>query len=113
MIKKFKHFILESNTDHSIIDAKIEELSDLLKNSSNKTDLMYQWEDDKETELIIDFLIDDVSYRYEFELDDLFLIKIIGNEIDYTKKTSSVDSGMDIIEKDIQKILKIEENKKL
>ena len=109
MIKKFSHYILESK-DNSIIDAKLDELSDLLKNSSNKTDLMYQWEDEEESELIINFMIDNKSYRYEFELDDLFLIKIIENKIDYTKKVSSIDEGMDMIEKETQDIINVNED---
>lgn len=110
MIKKFDTFIKESKNQSSVIDEKMSELSDLIKNSTNETDFMYQWEDEEEMELVINFVIDSSSYRFEFDIDDLFLIKIVGNKIDYTKKVSSIEDGLDMIEKDIQKITGIEES---
>lgn len=109
MIKKFDTFIKESKNQSSVIDEKMSELSDLIKNSTNETDFMYQWEDEEEMELVINFVIDKSSYRFEFDIDDLFLIKIIGNKIDYTKKVSSIEDGLDMIEKNIQEITGIEE----
>jgi hypothetical protein len=110
MIKKFDTFIKESKDQSSVIDEKMSELSDLIKNSTNDTNFMYQWEDKEEMELVINFVIDESSYRFEFDIDDLFLIKIVGNKIDYTKKVSSIEDGLDMIEKDIQKITGLEES---
>jgi hypothetical protein len=111
MIKKYLNFINESK-DSDNINAKMQELSDLLKNSTNGSDLMYQWEGDNDNELIVNFVIDDNPIRFEFEIDDLFMMKIVGNKIDFSKKVSSVDEGLSMIEKEIQQLIGVMEDRK-
>ena len=62
--------------------------------------------------MIINFNDDNVSIRYEFDIDDLYITKFAGETIDFEQPVSSIDEGLDIIEKDIQMILNISEKVK-
>ena len=81
MIKKWNQFIREFvENSNSVVDAKMQELSDLINSISDNDpnqNLIYEWENKNDHELIINFNDDNVSIRYEFDIDDLYLTKII------------------------------------
>lgn len=114
MIKKWKEFIKEEFIDNSesIIDIKMQEINDLIGSISdeNSQNLIYEWENKKEHELIVNFTKDDLSIRYEFDIDNLYIVKFAGDSIDFEQPVGSIDEGLDIIEKDIHLILNISEN---
>ena len=116
MIKKWNQFIREFVEDsNSIVDAKMQEISDLINSiSDNDPDqnLIYEWENKNDHELIINFNDDNVSIRYEFDIDDLYLTKFAGETVDFEQPVGSIDEGLDIIEKDLQMILNISEKVK-
>ena len=113
MIKKWNQFIREFvENSNSVVDAKMQELSDLINSISdndNSQNLIYEWENKNDHELIINFNDDNVSIRYEFDIDDLYLTKFAGETVDFEQPVGSIDEGLDIIEKDIQLILNISE----
>lgn len=96
----------------SNIDGKMQELSDLISQYSDGSDITYQWESKTDEGLIINFLYDDKSIRYEFDIDDLILTKIIDEEIEFREDLNSIEEGLDIIEKDIYLSLGIAESKR-
>jgi len=108
MIKKWKEFIKEEFIDNSesIIDIKMQEINDLVGSISdeNSQNLIYEWENKKEHELIVNFTKDDLSIRYEFDIDNLYIVKFAGGSIDFEQPVQSIDEGLDIIEKDIHLI---------
>lgn len=112
MVKSWREFIKEEFIENSdnVIDAKMEELSDLISNLSDGNNIMYQWESKENSELIINFLFNDLSIRYEFDIENLELSKIVGENVDFNTKVSSIDEALDIIEKDVHNILGISEN---
>ena len=112
MVKSWQEFIKEEFIENSdnVIDAKMEELSDLISNLSDGNNIMYQWESKENSELIINFLFNDLSIRYEFDIENLKLSKIVGENVDFNTKVSSIDEALDIIEKDVHNILGISEN---
>jgi hypothetical protein len=113
MIKKYNQFIREFiENSNSIIDVKMQELNDLIGSISdeNSQNLIYEWENKKEHELIVNFTKDDLSIRYEFDIDNLYIVKFAGDSIDFEQPVQSIDEGLDIIEKDIHLILNISEN---
>jgi hypothetical protein len=116
MIKKWKEFIKEEFIDNSesIIDIKMQEINDLVGSISdeNSQNLIYEWENKKEHELIVNFTKDDLSIRYEFDIDNLYIVKFAGDSIDFEQPVQSIDEGLDIIEKDIHLILNISEKAK-
>lgn len=91
------------------IEGKLEELNDLIT-SETDSEFSYQWEDDNNDKLIINFLLKDTAYRYEFNLHNMDLTKVVDNEIEFTKSVNDENDGFDIIEKSIKKILKISES---
>jgi hypothetical protein len=113
MIKNWNQFIREfiENSDN-LIDAKMSELNDLISNVSDGTNIMYQWENKDNHELIINFLFNDMSVRYELDIDGLNLSKFANDVLDFNESIESIDEALDIIEKDIHNILGISEAKK-
>lgn len=111
MIKKWNEFIREfvENSDN-IIDIKMTELKELIDSVSEGHNLLYEWENKDNHEIIINFNWDDLSIRYEFNIDDMFIIKIANEQIDFEESVGSIDEALDIIEKDIHNIIGISES---
>jgi len=111
MIKKWTQFIKEfvDESGNDIIDVKMHELKDLVDNASDGQNILYEWESKDDHQLLINFTIDEKSIRYEFDIDDLILTKISNNEVEFQENLETVDEGLEIIEKDIQNILGINE----
>ena len=116
MIKKWQEFIKEEFIDNSesVIDVKMQELHDLIGSigDENSQNLIYEWENKGDHELIVNFSKDDLIIRYEFDIDDLYISKFAGDSLDFEQPVESVDEGLDIIEKDIHMILNISERVK-
>lgn len=110
MIKSWSEFIREfvENSDN-VIDAKMEELNDLISNLSDGNNIMYQWENKDNSELVVNFLFNDLSVRYELNIKDLKITKVVGESVDFSTEIGSIDEALDIIEKDIHNILGISE----
>ena len=112
MIKKYNQFIREFlQNSSSIVDAKMQELKDLIDGVSDGQNMIYEWENKEDHQLSINFSTDDLSVKYEFDIDELTVSKIVGEVTDFTTKVESIDEGLDVIEKDIQLILGISEHK--
>jgi hypothetical protein len=112
MIKKWAEFIKEDldmdNT--SYLDTKMQEIKDMLANIADGKTLIYEWENKNDHELSISFTTDELSIKYEFDIDDLTVSKVVGDTVDFTSDVESVDKGIEVIENDIHSILGIEEN---
>ena len=112
MIKKFNEFIREfiENSD-SLIDAKMSELKDLIDNvSTNGQNIIYEWKNKNDHELVINFTFEELVIRYEFDIDSLFVSKFVGDVVDFKQDVTSRDEGLEIIEKDIYMVLDINES---
>lgn len=113
MIKKWNEFIKEfvNSSINDLIDSKMNELKDLVSNMTEDTEeLMYQWENKDNSELIINIIFNGTAIRYEFNIKNMNLLKIENEYILMNVDVSSVEEGLEIIEKDIQKIVGISEN---
>jgi hypothetical protein len=110
MIKNWSQFIREfiENSDN-LIDVKMTELNDLVSGVSDGTNIVYQWENKDNHELVINFLFNGISVRYEFDIDSLNLSKFANDVLDFRESIDSIDEALDIIEKDIHNILGISE----
>jgi len=112
MIKKWNQFIREFvNNPDSLIDAKMQELKDLVNSVSDGQNMIYEWENKEDHQLSVSFSTGELSVKYEFDIDDLYITKTAGDVIDFETNVESMDEGLDMIEKDIQSILGISENK--
>lgn len=105
-IKKFFEF----KHNHSFIDSKLEEFEDLIKSFTNGKNLFYEWENRDDHEVIINFELDGDFYRYELDIDDLILTKVVGDEVIFSEEVIDLDEGLDIIEKDIHDIIGVTES---
>jgi hypothetical protein len=94
-----------------IIDAKMEEISDLISGFSDKNNIMYRWQSNDNSELIINFDMNGKLFRYEFNILNLTIDKYIDNEKADSIDLKSIDEGLDYIDVDIHKILGVKENK--
>ena len=112
MIKKWNEFIREFVESENFIDAKMQELKDLVDSATDGNNIIYEWENKDDHELTVTFSTGDLSIRYDFDIDDLRVIKTAGNNIDFQTSVESIEEGLDIIEKDIQSILGISERVK-
>jgi len=108
-LKMFKEFV--ENQDH-LIDAKMSELKDLISSVSDGHHVIYEWENNDDHVLIINFIYDESSIRWEFDIDDLLITKIIDDEVVFSDLLGSIDEALEIIEKDIYMILGVSESKK-
>jgi hypothetical protein len=106
-IKLFREFI--ENNDN-IIDIKMQELKDLIDGMSDQS-IVYEWENKSDHEVVVNFTYNDLSIRYEFDVDQMYVAKFVGDTTDFQTDVESIDEGLDVIEKDIQGILGISENK--
>jgi hypothetical protein len=106
-IKLFREFI--ENSDN-VIDSKMQELKDLIDGLSDNS-IVYEWENKSDHEVVVNFTYNDLSVRYEFDIDQMYVAKFVGDVTDFQTYVGSIDEGLDIIEKDIQGILGISENK--
>jgi hypothetical protein len=106
-IKLFREFI--ENSDN-VIDSKMQELKDLIDGLSDNS-IVYEWENKSDHEVVVNFTYSDLSVRYEFDIDQMYVAKFVGDVTDFQTYVESIDEGLDIIEKDIQGILGISENK--
>jgi len=110
MIKKYNEFIrefVETGSD-SVLDAKMQEIKELVDSIGGQA-FMYEWENKNDHELFVNFTSNELVLRYEFDIDDLMLKKIASNVVDFETAVSSIDEGLDIIEKDIHSILGVSE----
>jgi hypothetical protein len=110
MIKKYNEFIrefVETGSD-SVLDVKMQEIKELVDSIGGQA-FMYEWENKNDHELFVNFTSNELVLRYEFDIDDLILKKIASNVVDFETKVSSIDEGLDIIEKDIHSILGVSE----
>lgn len=111
MIKKFKQFVNENvNNPDSYLDSKMQEIKDMIGTIENGTSLIYDWGNKNDHELYINFSKDDLSIRYEFDIDDLKLTKIAGGATDFQTAVDSMDAGINMIESDINSILGVNES---
>jgi len=111
MIKKWNNFTNEEfieNFDNSI-DSKMAELSDLIEGLSKDENLLYHWENKTNDELVINFTSGELYVKYEFNIKDLVITKIVGENVDFTTDVSSIDEALSIVEKDIHSILGLSE----
>lgn len=107
-IRRFLEFV-ESD---SYIDAKLEELEDLVKSFTEGKDLMYHWENKNDEAIVITFQFDGVSVKYDFDIDEGILTKTSDDQIEFEEMVESEEEGLEMIEKDIQMMLGISERVK-
>jgi hypothetical protein len=112
MIKKWNEFIREFVESESFIDTKMQELKDLVDGATNGNNIIYEWENKSDHELTVTFSTGELSIKYDFDIDDLYVIKTAGDKIDFQANVESIEEGLEIIEKDIQSILGISESMK-
>jgi hypothetical protein len=112
MIKNWTQFIREFiENSENIIDAKMQELSDLVSNFSDKN-ILYEWENKNDHEVTINFTSGDISFQYRFDVDNLSVTKVANGQIDFQTGVESIDEGLEIIEKDIYLVLGVSEGKR-
>lgn len=111
MIKKWNQFIREfvENSDNTI-DIKMTELKELIDSVGDGHNLLYEWKNKDNHEVIINFNWDSLSIKYEFNVDNMSIVKVVNEQIDFQESVDSIDEALDIIEKDIHNIIGISES---
>ena len=109
-LKLFEEFVEKFDSD--LIDAKMTELRELINEFSEGQNLIYEWENKDDHQILINFTTDEFSIRYEFDVDDMFVVKFLNDEEIFNEIVESIDEGLDIIDKDIHNILGISEKAK-
>lgn len=107
-IKLFREFVENSS---SLIDAKMQELKDLIDGMSGDG-LIYEWENKSDHEIVVNFTNKELSIRYEFDIDRLSVTKFTDDVSSFQADVIDIDEGLDMIEKDIHGILGISEGLK-
>ena len=90
----------------------MQELKDLVDNITEGQNIIYEWENKDDHQLNVSFSTNELSLKYEFDIDELHITKTANNKVDFSEEVSSIDEGLEIIEKDIQSILGISESNK-
>lgn len=109
MIKNWKEFIKESiDIDTSnYIDRKMQEINKLIEGVSDGRNIIYEWQTKNDHDIVVTFSTDNISVNYDFDIDDLYVVKTYNNRIDFEVDVNSIDNGIALIEKDIKSILDI------
>ncbi len=108
MIKKWNQFIREFiENSENIIDLKMQSIKEIIDGVSDGQNIIYEWENKNDHQLLINFTTGELSIRYEFDIDDLIVSKIVGETIDFKENVESISEGLDIIEKDIHMVMNI------
>ncbi len=113
MIKNWSQFINENvvNPD-SYIDLKMQEIKELIESVEDVGALIYEWENKNDHQLYVNFSINGLSIRYEFDIDGMNVTKTAGETLDFEEDVESIEEGVEIIEKDIHSLLGISEKAK-
>lgn len=96
LIKEFK--------ENNLIDAKMSELKDIISNISDQ-EILYEWENKFDHQLFITFSIEENNYKYELDINDLFLKKYNNDNLIYDKTLSSLEEGLNIIYNEVIDLL--------
>lgn len=107
-LKNIREFV---ETGDGLINAKMHELKDLVSNISGGQNIIYEWQNEDDHRLSVNFSTGDMAIKYEFDIDKLHIVKIAGDTMDFETDVESIDEGLEIIERDIQMILGISEKK--
>ncbi len=111
MVKKWNEFLREFVESDGYIDARMQELKDLLDGiSSDEQNIIYEWENKDDHHLTVSFSLGELSVRYDFDIDDLVLTKTAGESVDFQAPVESIEEGLEMLEQDIKSILDIEES---
>lgn len=111
MIKNWNQFIKENvvNPD-SYLDMRMQEIKDLLNTNDDSGTFIYEWENKDEHELFVNFSANRMSFRYEFDIDNMTVSKFVGDVTDFVEDVESMEEGIQLIEKDIYSLLGISES---
>jgi len=112
MIKNWNQFIREFVESGGYIDTRMQEIKDLLEGISGDQNIVYEWENNNDHRVITSFSTDGISVTYDFDVDDLRLVKTAGETIDFEIDVESIEEGLERIEHDIKSILGIDERVK-
>jgi hypothetical protein len=111
MIKKWNEFLREFVESGGYIDARMQEIKDLLDGiSGDGQNIVYEWENKNDHQLTVSFSLGELAVRYDFDIDDMMLTKTAGESIDFETPVDSIDAGIEMLEQDIKSILGIEES---
>ena len=105
-MKLFREFV----SNQPSIDARLQELKDLIDNISDNN-IIYEWENKSDHEVVVNFTKDGTQIRYEFDIDQFLVTKFEEERHVFSQEVTTTEEGMEIIERDIQKILGIHETK--
>jgi hypothetical protein len=110
-LNRYNQFIREfiENSDN-ILDNKMVELKDLVNSISDGHNMIYEWENKNDHELVINFTINSLTITYQFDIDSLYVQKVVGGSVDFHETVESIDEGLSMIEKDIHMVMGIGES---
>ena len=109
-IHTFEKFLEFVEFKSSYIDAKLEELEELVKSFTEGKDLMYEWKNKDDHQVVITYQLNGDATKFEMDLDSGLVIKTHNDKIVLEEEIEYEEEGLDIIEKEIQKDLNISEN---
>jgi hypothetical protein len=97
---------------NNLIESKMSELKDIISNISDQ-EILYEWETKFDHQLFITFSYKKDYFKYELDINDLFLKKYNNDNLIYDKTLSSLEDGLDIIYNEVLKLLEnIDEQKR-
>lgn len=111
-IKMFNEFVNTVINIDNFIQAKMDEFKDLIDKDTYGQNLIYEWEKNDINHLVITFEYNGDPIKFELNYDEKTNsgeLIITNSEMDNIQ-LKSIEEGLDIIEKRIMKILKINEN---
>ena len=113
-ILEFDNFELEEFNPKSIIDTKMEELTELIKSvSSEKFIYEYSEEDEHILNIVFTYDEDEEPIKYIFDIKELELSKYQGDDIAFEEKLHDLEEGLSIIEEDVYMLHGVTEKKKI
>lgn len=100
-IKKFYEFVQgDGFVASDYVEARLSEIRDLVSKRV-QGEFVYTWKTEDDHHVVLTFVWDEVSVKYDFDVDDLFVEKTSGEIVDFKKKVDSLQHAMELIEQDL------------
>jgi hypothetical protein len=106
----FNSFIKENLSENKIEDY-IKKIKQEIEENSNDISFIYEYSNPSENEWIINFLYDEIPYRYEIDVLNSKVVKFIDGSIDFDQVFKSIEECFSVVKKDIFNLFKTNESK--
>jgi hypothetical protein len=107
---RFNSFIKENLSEDKIEDY-IKKIKQEIEENSSDVSFIYEYSNPNENEWVINFLYNEIPYRYEMDILNNKVVKFIDGSLDFEQVFNDLEECFSIVKKDIFELFKTNESK--